>query len=115
MNKFISLIIITIMLLVSTSAYTEPVEWKGWEQAEETVKNLPCSKGGTVDQFLTKKAKTPAIEDLGWNVYPKENGFEVERLLLLDQRMSLEYRWHVDKSGRAKPLNGKAIGITIEK
>ncbi len=112
MSKFISIISFIILLLLSTSTFSEPVKW---QQAEEIVKNLPCSQGGTVDQYLAKKAEIPAIEDLGWNVYPRKDGFEVERLLLLDQRMSLEYRWHVDKSGKAKPLNGKAIGITREK
>ncbi|MBO1225488.1 MAG: hypothetical protein JYX80_13780 [Candidatus Scalindua sediminis] len=90
----------------------DPAEWEGWEQAEETVKNLPCSKGGTVDQYLTKKAEVPAVEDLGWHVYPRKNGFEVERLLLLNQKMSLEYRWHVDLTGKVKAINNEAIGIT---
>lgn len=83
-----------------------------WEQAEEIVKSLPCSEGGTIDQYLTKKAAIPAIEDLGWHVYPRENGFEVERLLLLSQRLSMQYRWHVGRPGNAKPVNGKAIGIS---
>jgi hypothetical protein len=98
-----------------TFAADHPAEWEGWEQAEEIVRKLPCSEGGTIDQYLTKKADIPAMEDLGWHVYPRKDGFEVERMLLLDQRMSLLYKWHVDKSGKAKPLNGKAIGITKEK
>ncbi len=84
------------------------------EQAEAFVRNLPCSRGGTVDQFLTKKAEIPSIEDLGWHVYPKEDGFEVERLLLTRQKIESKYRWHVYKTGKVKPLNGKAIGITKE-
>lgn len=88
--------------------------YKNSYAAENKVKNFPCSEGGTIEQFLNKKAEIPAIEDLGWNVYPWEDGFEVERRLLLDQGMSLEYKWHVDNSGKVKPLNGKAIGITSQ-
>ena len=94
--------------------FAKPVELKGWEQAEEFVKNLPCSRWGTVDQYLTKKAESPAVEDLGWSVYPKEDGFEVERILLTRQKIESKYRWHIYKSGKVKPLNAKAIGITKE-
>jgi hypothetical protein len=91
----------------------KPVELRG-VQAEAFVKNLPCSRGGTVDQFLSKKAEIPSVEDLGWHVYPKEDGFEVERILLTRQKIESKYRWHVYKTGKAKPLNAKAIGITKE-
>jgi hypothetical protein len=93
--------------------FAKPVELKE-EQAEAFVKNLSCSRGGTVGQYLTKKAEIPSVEDLGWKVYPKENGFEVVRLLLTRQKILSKYRWHVFKTGKVKPLNGKAIGITKE-
>ncbi len=93
--------------------FAKPVELRE-EQAEAFVKNLPCSRGGTVDLFLTKKAEIPSIEDLGWHVYPKEDGFEVERLLLTRQKIESKYRWHVYKTGKVKALNAKAIGITKE-
>ncbi len=93
--------------------FAKPVELKK-EQAEAFVKNLPCSRGGTVGQYLTKKAEIPSVEDLGWKVYPKEDGFEVERLLLIRQKIESKYRWHVYKTGKVKPLNNKAIGITKE-
>jgi len=143
MSKYISVIILSIFIIKITSAtvscaddvpaitedgsgvilhddgtwefadFEKPVELKE-EQAEAFVKNLPCSRGGTVDQFLTKKAEIPSVEDLGWHVYPKEDGFEVVRLLLTRQKIESKYRWHVYKTGKAKPLNGKAIGITKE-
>ena len=84
------------------------------EQAEVFVKNLPCSRGGTVGQYLSKKVEIPSVEDLGWHVYPTEDGFEVERLLLTRQKIESKYRWYVYKNGKVKPLNGKAIGITEE-
>ncbi len=84
------------------------------EQAETFVKNLPCSRGGTVNQFLTKKIEIPSIADLGWHVHPKEDGFEVERLLLTRQKIESKYIWYVYKTGKVKPINGKAIGITKE-
>ena len=91
----------------------KPVELNA-DQAEAFVKNLPCSRGGTVNQFLAKKVEIPSIEDLGWHVHPKEDGFEVERLLLTRQKIESKYRWHVYKSGKVVPLNGKAKGITKE-
>jgi hypothetical protein len=93
--------------------FSKPIELNE-EQAEAFVKNLPCSRGGTVDRFLTKKAEIPSIEDLGWRVYPKEDGFEVERILLTRQKIESKYRWHIYKNGKVKPLNGKAKGITKE-
>ncbi len=93
--------------------FSKPVELNE-EQAEAFVKNLPCSRGGTVNQFLAKKVEIPSIEDLGWHVRPKEDGFEVERLLLTRQKIESKYSWHVYKSGKVVPLNGKAIGITKE-
>lgn len=114
--KIVGIFAFIFLVVAVLSSYqeqaSEPAEWEGWEQAEDTVKNLPCTKGGTVDQYLTKKADIPAMEDLGWKVYPRENGFKVERLLLLSQTMSVIYRWHVDKTGKATPINGKAMGIT---
>jgi hypothetical protein len=143
MSKHISVIILSIFFIIITSAtvscadnisaitedgrgvilhddgtwefadFAKPVELKK-EQAEAFVKNLPCSRGGTVDRFLTKKAEISSVEDLGWKVYPKENGFEVVRLLLTRQKILSKYRWHVYKTGKVKPLNNKAIGITKE-
>ena len=84
------------------------------EQAEAFVKNLQCSREGTVGQYLSKKAEIPSVEDLGWKVYPVEDGFEVERILLIRQKIESKYRWYVYKTGKVKPLNNKAIGITKE-
>ncbi len=144
MFKYISIIILSIIFIVITSVsissaddipattvegrrvilhdngtweftdFAEPVELTEPKQAVEFVKNQPCSRGGTIDQYLTNKAEIPSIEDLGWKVYPKEDGFEVERLLLFSQKVQSKYIWHVYKTGKVTPLNGKAIGITKE-
>lgn len=93
----------------------KPVELSEIEQAEETIKNMECSRWGTVGQYLTKKAAdSSSIEDLGWKVYPKEDGFEVERILLTNRKIESKYRWHIYKNGKVKPLNSKAAGITKE-
>jgi len=143
MSKYISVIILSILFIIIISAtvscaddisaiaedgrgvilhddgtweFTDsdkPVELNA-DQAEAFVKNLPCSRGGTVNQFLAKKVEIPSIEDLGWRVYPKEDGFEVERILLTRQKIESKYRWYIYKNGKVKPLNGKAIGITKE-
>ena len=96
------------------AGFAKPAELNEGEQAEEIVKNLQCSRWGTIDQYLTKKAAIPSVEDLGWKVYPKEDGFEVERTLLIRQKIESKYRWHVYETGKATPLNGRAIGITKE-
>lgn len=57
--------------------------YKNSYEAEHKVINMPCSKGGTVGQYLDKKANVPAAEDLGWETRPYQGGFEVERLMLL--------------------------------
>lgn len=95
-------------------AFVNPAELSEAEQAEEIVKNLECSRWGTVDEYLTKKAAIPSVVDLGWKVYSKEDGFEVERTLLIHQKMESKYIWHVYETGKAKPLNGRAVGITKE-
>ncbi|MCP4269259.1 MAG: hypothetical protein GY777_27435 [Candidatus Brocadiaceae bacterium] len=94
--------------------FADPFEVKGAEQAEGFVKHMQCSRGGTIDQYLNKKAEIPSVEDLGWQVYTKEDGFEVERKLLIRQKIESKYRWHIYKTGKVTPLNGKAIGITKE-
>ena len=83
-----------------------------WETATEMVKQLPCKKGGTIDEYLTKKAGVPAVEDLDWHTYPRDDGFEVERFLLLNNRTQLLYKWHVSFDGNVRAINGKAMGIT---
>ncbi len=45
--------------------FTDPFEVKEMEQAEEFVKHIQCSRGGTVEQYLNKKAEIPQVEDLG--------------------------------------------------
>lgn len=90
----------------------EEQQYKDAYNAEQNVKNLPAQKGGTVDEYLTKKASIPAIEDLGWSTYPDtDGGFRVERWMLLDT-MKLIYRWQVNPDGSIVPVNGKAIDVT---
>ena len=87
--------------------------YKDSYEAEKIVRNLLSKTGGTVDMCLNKKADLPAVNDLGWNVYPLSDGaFKVERIMLLNNKMQLKYKWHVNKNGKAKAVNGKAIGIT---
>lgn len=82
--------------------------------AKQIVKELPCSKGGKIEQYLNKKASLPIVDDLGWKAYPREDGFEIERLMLLmtDKIMRLSYKWHVSFNGKVQPINGKAMDLT---
>ncbi len=138
MNRYISVIILSIFFIITISASVsyaddisattedgrgvilhddgtwESVELSEEERAVEFVKNHPCSRGGTVEQYLIRKIEISSVEDLGWKVYPMKDGFEVERSLLRKQKMLSKYKWYVNGFGNVKPLNGKAIGITKE-
>ena len=103
MKKLTIFFLITIITAIPAVA----IEWK---EAESMVMTLPCKSGGTVDQCLNKKAILKVVDDLGWKVYPTKDGFDVERLMLLNTR-KMVYRWHVSNSGTVSAINGKAIGI----
>jgi len=80
--------------------------------AESRVKKLPCSQGGTVQEYLDKQVSNPSVEDRGWSTTPFEGGFEVERRMLLLGTKELKYRWRVTSEGEIKAVNGKAVSIT---
>ncbi len=138
MSKYISVIILSIFFIYvisssvlyanDVSAITEDgrgvilhddgtwesAELNEEEQAVELVKQHQCSRGGTVEQYLIRKIEISSVEDLGWKVYPKKDGFEVERSLLRKKKILSKYKWYVNEFGNVKPLNGKAVGITKE-
>ena len=138
MSKYISVIMLSIFFITIISAtvscadevFATTEDGRGvilhddgtWETAElneeeravELVKQHQCSRGGTVEQYLIRKIEISSVEDLGWKVYPKKDGFEVERSLLRKQKILSKYKWYVSEFGNVKPLNGKAIGITKE-
>lgn len=99
------------LFLSATFLYSDEISYA---QAKKIVKNLPCSQGGTIDLYLNKKASIPAVDDLGWKAYPRDDGFEIERLMLLmsNKVMKLSYKWHVSFDGKVRPINGKAMGLT---
>jgi hypothetical protein len=84
---------------------------KAWE-AEMAVKSLPCKHGETVQSYLDRKSSVDAIEDLGWKVFPRNDGFEVERLMLLNGTKKLSWRWNVNTIGIITPANDKAMELT---
>jgi hypothetical protein len=47
--------------------------------AEQKVKMLPSKHGDTIDSYMNNMARIPMAEDLGWKVYPLDDGYEVER------------------------------------
>lgn len=85
--------------------------YKNSYEAEKKVKNLLSVDNISVGELLDKKARIPAVEDLGWVTSPVQGGYEVERIMLLGGR-KLVYRWSVTSKGEVKAVNGKAIGIT---
>ena len=86
--------------------------YKAGYVAELKVKRLPCTHGGTVAEFLDKKASIPAFEDVGWIVTPYNGDFEVERLMLFNGTIKLKYQWIVNSNGIVVPKNDKALAIT---
>lgn len=75
--------------------------------AEEVVKNQPCKAGETVDQLLDRELK-PSHRDLGWRVFARDDGFDVERAFLASKSMELRYRWRVGSSGQGSPVSERA-------
>lgn len=82
--------------------------------AKQKLINTPSSKGGTIGQYLDKKAAIPAVDDFGWSTHPpteKNNYHYIERAMEVSG-MRLLYAWEVYPDGKVIPVNGKAIGIT---
>ena len=91
---------------------TKPISYI---DAKRIVKSLPCSKGGTIDNHLRNKTKSPAVKDLGWSVQRSGNQFIVEKTIDVGFSSHTIFRWSVDTEGIVKPSNGYAIGITKQK
>ena len=78
----------------------------------DRVKNQASTEGGSLDAYFEKQ-KSQAKLDLGWKIYPRHNGsYEVERLMLLNEKSPTSFKWVVDRDGNIKPINGKAMGVT---
>lgn len=79
--------------------------------AEQKVKMLPSKHGKTVDSYMTNMAKIPMAEDLGWKVYAIEDGYEVERSILVNNSKTFRYTWKVSNSGEVTPVNDGARSL----
>jgi hypothetical protein len=82
--------------------------------AEARVKSLPCSRGGTIQEFLDKQVSNPAVTDQGWFTKAGDGGFEVERRLILLGKKTIRYRWQLAADGKIRAANAKALSITNE-
>lgn len=91
-----------------------PLEEPGVRQeylAEQKVKMLPSRHGDTVDSYLTNMTRIPAAADLGWQVKAIEDGYEVERLILIKDSKTLHYKWKVTHTGETSPVNDRAKAL----
>ena len=79
--------------------------------AEQKVKMLPSSHGKTIDSYLTNMTKIPMAQDLGWKVYTVEDGYEVERSILINNRKTYRYKWKVSNSGEVSPADDRARSL----
>jgi hypothetical protein len=79
--------------------------------AEQKVKMLPSSHGKTIDSYLTNMTKIPMAQDLGWKVYTVEDGYEVERSILINNRKTYRYKWKVTNSGEVSPADDRARSL----
>lgn len=79
--------------------------------AEQKVKMLPSKHGATIDSYMTNMSKIPMAEDLGWKVTAIEDGYEVERSLLMNNSKTLRYKWKVSNAGEVSPLNDRARSL----
>jgi len=79
--------------------------------AEQKVKMLPSKHGDTIDSYLTNMTRIPMAEDLGWKVYTIEDGYEVERSILINNSKTLRYKWKVSDSGEVSPVDDRARSL----
>ena len=79
--------------------------------AAQKVKMLPSKHGDSIDSYMTKMARIPMAEDLGWEVYPLEDGYEVERSILINNAKTFRYKWKVSNSGEVSPVNDIARAL----
>lgn len=96
------------LLFVALSSAAQAAS--GHSEAESIVKNQPCAVSETIDQFLDHKLK-PSHRDLGWRVFARDDGFDVERAFLVSKSMELRYRWRVGASGEPQPVSERAQGL----
>ncbi|HLF97508.1 MAG TPA: hypothetical protein VI457_10225 [Methylococcaceae bacterium] len=76
----------------------------------QTVKIQPCKGGETVAQYLDHKLSS-SFRDLGWRMFPANDGFDVERAFLASKFMELRYRWRVDRSGQVRAISERAQNL----
>lgn len=99
---------LSFLFFLSTPAWAEMDDKK----ALDLVRNQMSTEGGNLDDYFVKAGKQAKL-DLGWKVYPRLKGaFEVERLMLLNEKSPTSYKWMVDRTGKITPMNGKALGAT---
>jgi len=79
--------------------------------AEQKVKMLPSKHGKTIDSYLTNMTRIPMAEDLGWKVYTIEDGYEVERSILINNSKTFRYKWKVSNSGEVSPVDERARSL----
>jgi len=79
--------------------------------AEQKVKMLPSRHGDTIDSYMTNMARIPMAEDLGWQVYPIADGYEVERSILIKNSKIIRYKWKVSHSGEVSPVDDKSRSL----
>lgn len=90
--------------IAAANAYGEVTE----ANAEETVKNMPCLDGKSIDTALADKFKTHSQRDLGWQVFNDNGQIEVERAFLMNKSMQLRFRWRVNTDGSVTPVSERA-------
>jgi (2Fe-2S) ferredoxin len=95
--------IFTLIVLLSGSTYAAV----NHAAAEQIVMAQLCKDGATVEQLLDKELK-PSHRDLGWRVFARDEGFDVERAFLVSKSMELRYRWRVDAAGRGQAVSERA-------
>ncbi len=79
--------------------------------AEQKVKMLPSRHGKTIDSYLTNMTRIPKAQDLGWKVYTVEDGYEVERSILINNTKTYRYKWKVSNSGEVSPADDRARSL----
>jgi hypothetical protein len=62
------------------------------KQALDLIKNKASTEGGSLDAYFEKQ-ESQAKLDLGWKVYPRQNGaFAEEQLMFLNEKFPTNFK-----------------------
>jgi hypothetical protein len=89
-------------------------EFEAGLEAQSKVRQLSCTHGGTVGEYLEKKVSKPTVEDTEWYAtrIPNKDAFEFIWRIYLKNKSEEYYSWRVNPDGTITAESEAAISIT---